>query len=103
MIMRVVWGRTKPGAWKDYERGYQDIVVMKTRGVKGLRSRWLVQDLDDQNAGLAVSIWDSMADLEAYEKSSLYGEILKLFHDGFEDQYWIKHCEVRVVETLQPK
>ena len=40
--------------------------------IKGLRGRWLLQDSADKDTGFAVSLWESAADMKAYEESDLY-------------------------------
>jgi heme-degrading monooxygenase HmoA len=46
---------------------YHATVVAKTTGLKGLRGRWLVQDMNDSDAGFAISLWDSLEDMQAYD------------------------------------
>ena len=40
MIMRITWGKLRPGTWAAYEQAYHATVAGKT--VPGLRGRWLV-------------------------------------------------------------
>jgi heme-degrading monooxygenase HmoA len=77
MIMRITWGRIHPGKWDEYEKMYNATVVAKSKNIKGLRGRWLAQDMTDKDSGYAVSLWDSVEDMQAYEQSDFYkNEIL---------------------------
>src|SRR4030095_1284233 len=58
MIMRMTWGKLRAGTWQDFERAYNATVAGKE--VKGLRGRWLAQDVNDPNGGFAVSLWDTL-------------------------------------------
>ena len=69
MIMRITWGRIHPGKWDEYEKTYNATVVAKSKNIKGLRGRWLAQDMADKDAGYSVSLWDSAEDMQAYEQS----------------------------------
>jgi heme-degrading monooxygenase HmoA len=72
MIMRITWGKLRAGSWSDFEKTYRATVAAKGNKVKGLRGRWLLQDSQDKDTGFAVSLWDSAADMQAYEQSDLY-------------------------------
>jgi heme-degrading monooxygenase HmoA len=103
MIMRITWGKLHPGKWSAYEQTYRTTVVAKTKGLKGLRGRWLVQDADDKDAGFAVSLWDSMEDMRAYEQSDFYRrEILGALQPFFVGEFKTNRCEVKFTQELQP-
>ena len=50
MIMRITWGKLRSGAWSDFEQAYHTTVA--GRDVKGLRGRWLAQDVNDSDGDL---------------------------------------------------
>lgn len=99
MVIRVTWGKLRPGVWNDFERTYRENVAGRGKGIKGLRGRWLAQDGGDQDTGFAVSLWDSMADLEAYEQSPLYREIVGPLQPFFVGEFKTYRCEVKYSET----
>src|SRR6266702_1543198 len=35
-------------------------------------ARWLAQDVNDSNGGFAVSLWDTLEDMHAYEQSAVF-------------------------------
>jgi heme-degrading monooxygenase HmoA len=101
MIMRITWGKVHPGRWSEYERTYHATVVAKTKGLKGLRGRWLVQDTQDTDAGFAVSLWDSLEDMRAYEQSEFYQkEILAPLQPFFVGEFKTNRCEVKFSQEL---
>ena len=72
MIMRITWGKLRANSWNDFEKTYRATVAAKGGKIKGLRGRWLLQDSQDKDTGFAVSLWESAADMQAYEQSDLY-------------------------------
>lgn len=99
MYMRITWGKLKPGTWTQYEQAYRQIVA-QMQGFPGLIARWLVRDIDDPDAGFAVSIWKDLESLGAYEQStemkSLIVPTLSPFYAG---EYRSTTCEVRAYEV----
>ena len=57
MIMRITWGKLRPGSWNEFEKTYKATVATKGGTSKGLRGRWLLQDTADADTGFAVSLW----------------------------------------------
>ena len=99
MILRITWGRVRPGTWADYAEAYRETMLPRSGSIQGLRGRWLAHDLDDPDAGFAVSIWDSMDDIERYRSSEMFEqEIQAPLQDYFVDEFRTNHCEVDVVE-----
>ena len=95
MVIRVTWGKLRAGAWSEYERTYRANVLTKGKNIKGLRGRWLAQDDGDKDTGFAVSLWDNMADMKAYEESPLYAEIMAPLRPFFIGEYRTYRCEVK--------
>jgi heme-degrading monooxygenase HmoA len=95
MIMRITWGKLRPGSWKEFETTYNATVAAKGRNLKGLRGRWLMQDAADKDTGFAVSLWDSQADMQAYEQSALYREIMAPLQPFFVGEYKTYRCDVK--------
>ena len=87
MVIRITWGKLRSGSWNDFERTYRDTVLTKGKSLKGLRGRWLAQDSADTDTGFAVSLWDNPADMQAYEQSQLYREIIAPLQPFFVGEY----------------
>jgi heme-degrading monooxygenase HmoA len=98
MVIRVTWGKLRAGAWNDFERTYRENVITKGKTVKGLRGRWLAQDAGDKDTGFAVSLWDNLPDMQAYEQSALYKEIMAPLQPFFVGEYKTYRCEVKYTD-----
>jgi heme-degrading monooxygenase HmoA len=96
MIMRITWGKLRPGSWHEFEKTYRETVAVKGQHITGLRGRWLLQDSQDKDTGFAVSLWESMADMQAYEQSELYkNEFLPALQPFFVGDYKTYRSEVK--------
>ncbi len=101
MIMRITWGKVQPGKWGEYAEAYRQVMLPRSKDIQGLRGRWLVHDLDEPDAGFAVSIWDGMDDIEAYQASEIFEqEIQAPLRGYFVDEFRTHHCEVDVIEDV---
>jgi heme-degrading monooxygenase HmoA len=90
-------GRT--GSWNDFEKTYRATVATKGRQVPGLRGRWLLQDSEDKDTGFAVSLWESAAEMQAYEQSDLYRqEIAPALQPFFVGDYKTYRSEVKYTQ-----
>jgi heme-degrading monooxygenase HmoA len=98
MVIRVTWGKLRAGAWDEFERTYRANVVTKGRNIKGLRGRWLAQDSADPDTGFAVSLWHSLSDMQAYEQSALYQDIMAPLAPFFVGEYKTYRCEVKYTD-----
>jgi heme-degrading monooxygenase HmoA len=102
MIMRITWGKLHPGKWDEYERAYNATVVAKSKNVKGLQGRWLSQDTADKDAGFAVSLWESLADMQAYEQSDFFQkELLPTLQPFFVGEFRTHRCEVKYAQDVK--
>jgi heme-degrading monooxygenase HmoA len=102
MIMRITWGRIHPGKWDEYEKTYNATVVAKSKDIKGLRGRWLAQDMADKDTGYAVSLWDSVEDMQAYEQSDFYKkEILAPLQPFFINAFTTSRCDVKYAQEFK--
>lgn len=98
MVIRITWGKLRAGTWDDFERTYRTTVAAKGRNIAGLRGRWLAQDAGDKDTGFAVSLWDDLASMHAYEASPRYQEILAPLQPFFVGDFKTYRCEVRYSE-----
>ena len=99
MFARVAWGKVKPGTWQEYEQVYHDAILPDTRNVKGLVFRELLQGADDPNEGISLTLWESRADLDAYEQSDLYQGLVDRARAFYVGEFWVKHFDVRLGEA----
>ncbi len=100
-IMRITRGKVHPGTWDAFEQAYKATVVVKSEHIDGLRGRWLVQDIDDPDAGYSVSFWESAEAIQAYEQSDFYRqEILPTLHPFFVGEFTTTYCTVKVNQSF---
>jgi heme-degrading monooxygenase HmoA len=96
---RITWGKVKPGHWDEYERIYHAELVAAERP-PGLLGRILVRDTEDTDSGGTVSLWETAADLQAYEESELRARVLPLMEEHFSGHFHSHACEVRHLGLL---
>jgi heme-degrading monooxygenase HmoA len=95
MFMRVSWGRIRPGQWEEYERRFDKLAAAHA-AEGGPRRRLLLRDLDEPDAGFAISIFDTEEEMRAWGANSAarqrtQGELSDLYIGD----YRIRQCEVR--------
>jgi len=94
MHMRLTMGRTKPGHWHEFEADYRQYI--EGRPAPGLRARWLVRSKSEPDTFFTISLWDSLAEMEAYERSdAVRRQVLKHIAPHLQGVSTAHHCEVR--------
>jgi heme-degrading monooxygenase HmoA len=98
MFLRIIHGRLKPGTWNEFEQAYTHAMA-SAGAIRGLCGRWLTRDLDNPDAGTTISLWSTIADLEAYEKSDvLKNQIQPKLTPFFSGDYRTTKSQVRFAE-----
>lgn len=98
MLLRIIRGKLKPGAWSEFETAY--LKALADAGpVEGLCGRWLVQDVDDPDSGSTISLWATEEALRTYERSDvLKDKIVAKLAPYFSGQYDTRVSRVRFAE-----
>ena len=97
MRMIISWGRVKSGTWSVFEHLFLQADAA-TQSTPGLQCRWLLRDLDDADAGFAISLWKSPEAMDRYLADASIRELrAKQFDPLFVGEYMREPCEVRVV------
>ena len=61
--------------------------------------RWLAQDVNDPDGGVAVSVWDTLDAMQAYEQSAVFKqEIQPTLQPFFVGEYTTYRCDVKYEE-----
>ena len=99
MFMRIVWGKIKEGSWEAYEEAYKKAVA-SSPGVPGRKGRWLSRDMNDPDAGYAITLWESKEAMDEYYGAGkkYQKDIYPLIEPYFINQYTTTVCEVRVTD-----
>jgi heme-degrading monooxygenase HmoA len=96
MYMNIAWGRIKPGMWPEYERLFLQADA-STIDLPGFVCRWLLRDLDDSDAGFALSLWESADDVARLVSDATVTQMREnKFAPLFSGEYSRHVCEVRV-------
>jgi heme-degrading monooxygenase HmoA len=81
MYVRMTFFKVKNGRMDNLRDLYNQEVIPAHKDHKGNRFAHLLEDLDDNNAGISVTAWDTKADLDSYEKSGDYERLVGLFKE----------------------
>jgi heme-degrading monooxygenase HmoA len=95
MFIRISWGRIQPGKWDEYERRFDKLVATQTEA-GGPKRRLLVRDLDEPDAGFAISIFETEQEMRAWGVDPAARERVQAeMADIYIGDYRIRQCEVR--------
>lgn len=83
MIKRIVKMTFKPEHVEDFSNYFPEI-VNQIKARKGCLDVELLQDINDNRIYFTYSKWESEADLNAYRKSELFGEVWPKVKKWFE-------------------
>jgi len=75
MYARVVRVQFKEGMLDEAIRIVDEAVVPVLKEQKGFKSQFLLTQQETRNA-ISINLWETEADLTAFETSSLYGKVL---------------------------
>ena len=98
-IFRITSGKLKPGTWDKFEAAIRK-AIDELGPVPGLVSRSLARDVNDGDRGYAISIWENIEALNAYEQSGLRTKVNPLLQEFFTGEYTCNHCEVRYWDMM---
>jgi heme-degrading monooxygenase HmoA len=81
MFMRLVNLKVKEGRLNDFARFYEERTIPALRETKGCLYASLLKPTDDDVECVSMTMWRSKKDVEAYEMSGLYDELLDEMDD----------------------
>ena len=94
LYMRITMGRTRPGCWSAFESAYRQYI--EGHPATGLRARWLVRSNSEADTFFTVSLWATLADMEAYERSdAVRRQVLRHIAPHLSGVSTAHHCQVR--------
>ncbi|MFN3890166.1 MAG: STAS/SEC14 domain-containing protein [Beijerinckiaceae bacterium] len=95
MFMRISWGRIREGGWLEYEERFKKLALDNIKQ-GGPTRRWLVRDLDEPDAGFAISIFDTEEEMRNWANNPEARERVKTeMTDLYIGDYRVRNCEVR--------
>lgn len=92
-LVRIIWGRLKPGTWDEFERLYKG--VPGATAIPGLERRILVRSTEDPDEGISITFWEGEAALAQYRDSGKPEEFATQFEHVFKDEWSEKVYETR--------
>lgn len=78
MYIRMTFFKVKPGEMDELRNVYVNEVIPAHKEHK-VRFVHLMEALDSKDVGISVTAWDTKGDLETYQKSGDYQQILSKF------------------------
>lgn len=92
--MRITWGRLRPGTWGAYAARFEE--VHRDLPLRGLNTRYLVQDTAQKDSCFSISIWETMDDLVSYERWQERDTVTREFQEFFTGDVYVQRCEIKV-------
>jgi heme-degrading monooxygenase HmoA len=93
----MTWVKLRPGAFEQHQARYREL----GRAVPGMKARWLARDMKEPDAIYAISLWDSIEAIRAWEGSEHYLKVyLPALKPDMEGEYTVSICEVQHAEGL---
>lgn len=96
MFIRMTFVRFKPGTMPEVQALYNDVVIPKMKQQAGLRFVHFLEQVDDRNAGISITAWDTDKDAEAYERTGVYPQLLAHFEKWYAAPPELRSYEVTV-------
>jgi quinol monooxygenase YgiN len=94
MYVRMTFFKVRDGKMDALRELYNREVIPTHKGHKGNRFVHLLEDLDNKNAGISVTAWDTRADVDSYEQSGDYERLVGTFNEMYADEPYLKSYEV---------
>ena len=99
MLMRIAWGRLKPGHWDAFEEDYRK--VNQNLYFPGLTARYLIQDVTQKDSGFSITVWKSEEDLKEYEASELRSTLTKEIERHFSGVFNVQRCRIKMAQHFE--
>ncbi len=94
MYVRMTFFRLREGCMQELRNLYNREVISAHKSHKGIRFVHLLESLDNKEEGISVTAWDTKADVEAYEKSGDYENLVAKFKHMYAEEPVLKSYEV---------
>ena len=92
MFARLITTHMKPGKFDLATRKFEEKIIPTLRKQHGFRDEVSFFD-KDRSESVAISFWDTEADVRKYEKDA-YSEMVKTLSDTFDGTPEVRHFEV---------
>ena len=92
--IRVAWGKLTAGGWEQFERHYKEKIAPTINTTKGLQYRALLPSTDIPDEGVSITLWETLEDMQNYERSEQHRTLASGMEHLFTGEYWVKHFEL---------
>lgn len=75
LYLRIISLKTHPGMMEEFKLIYTNDIILEIRKQEGCRFAFLTENTKKEDEFLSITLWDSKADADAYEKNKLYREL----------------------------
>lgn len=102
MLMRITWGKVRPGLWAAFEEEFHRLADPTSDGLLG---NWLSRDLQDNDSFYTVTLWRNAEAIQAWQDSPARNERAQSLSKYLIGDYSVSVCEVSYGATapfLQP-
>lgn len=102
MLMRITWGKVRPGFWDAFEAEFHRYADPATDGLLG---NWLARDVRDGDSLYTVTFWRDADAIRAWESSSARNERGQTLNNYLVGEYSVSVCEVSygVIDQFLPQ
>lgn len=94
MYVRMTFFTVKDGNMDALRDMYNKDVISAHKSHKGIRFVHLLECLDNRDDGISITVWDTKADLDAYETSGDYERLRGLFNKMYNGVPSLRSYEV---------
>jgi heme-degrading monooxygenase HmoA len=94
MYVRMTFFKVKDGKMDALRDLYNKDVISAHKNHKGIRFVHLLECLENRNDGISVTVWDTKADLDAYEATGDYDRLRGLFNEMYSNVPSLSSYEV---------
>jgi len=98
MFMRLVQVKIKMERLLEFVRLYEEVIIPELEKTNGCQYGGLVQGVQHEDEGISLTLWDSQADAEQYEKSGAYQRLVEKSQPFFSDS---SEWKVQLSKDLQ--
>ena len=92
--VRLAWGKLSSGSWEQFESHFNEKVAPTTKTIKGLQVRALMPSTEAPDEGVSMSMWETLEDLQNYERSEERQSLASAVQHLYTGEYWVKHFEI---------
>lgn len=91
MLMRITWGRVRPGLWPAFEEEFHRLADPESDGLLG---NWLARDNRDGDSIYTVTLWRDADAIRAWETSEARDERGHKLSKYLIGEYSVSVCDV---------